>query len=127
LVIRDGKQTEIPVTEVVPGNLVVLSAGDMSPADGRTLEAHDFFVKQALLNGESYPVEKRASELAATATDIQDAANAVFMGTTVISGSARVRVVNTGAGTAIGAIADVLTRQPPPRSARIASAYSSCA
>ena len=59
-------------------------------------------------------MEKRPGELAATATDVQDAANAVFMGTTVISGSARVRVVNTGAGTAIGAIADTLTRQPPP-------------
>ena len=113
-VIRDGKQFEVPVTEVVPGDLVVLSAGDMIPADGRVLEAHDFFVKQALLTGESYPVEKRPGELAAGATDIQEAANAVFMGTTVISGSARVQVVNTGAGTAIGAIADTLTRQPPP-------------
>ncbi len=113
-VIRDGRQVEIPVTEVVAGDLVVLSAGDMIPADGRVLEAHDFFVKQALLTGEPYPVEKRPGELAADATDIQDAANAVFMGTTVISGSARIRIVNTGAGTAIGAIADTLTRQPPP-------------
>ncbi len=113
-VIRDGKPLEIPVTGVVPGDVVVLSAGDMVPADGRVIEAHDFFVKQALLTGESYPVEKRSGELADTASDIQDAANAVFMGTTVISGSARVRVVNTGAGTAIGAIADTLTRQAPP-------------
>ncbi len=59
LVMRDGKPLEVPVTEVVPGDLVVLSAGDMIPADGRVLEAHDFFVKQALLTGESYPVEKR--------------------------------------------------------------------
>lgn len=110
---RDGKPVEIAVTEVVPGDLVVLSAGDMIPADGRVVEADDFFVKQALLTGEPYPVEKRPGELAAGATDIQDAANAVFMGTTVISGSARIRVVNTGAGTAMGAIADTLTRQPP--------------
>ncbi len=114
MVIRDGKQVEVPVTEVVPGDLVVLSAGDMIPADGRVLEADDFFVKQALLTGEPYPVEKRPGETAADATDIQDATNAVFMGTTVISGSARIRVVNTGAGTAIGAIADTLTREPPP-------------
>ena len=114
MVIRDGKQLEIPVTEVVPGDLVVLSAGDMIPADGRVLEARDFFVKQALLTGEPYPVEKRPGELPAGATDIQDASNAVFMGTTVISGSATMRVVKTGAGTAIGAIADTLTRQPPP-------------
>jgi Mg2+-importing ATPase len=114
MVIRDGKQLEIPIAEVVPGDLVALSAGSIVPADGRVLEARDFFVKQALLTGESYPVEKRPGELAANATDIQDAANAVFMGTTVISGSARMRVVNTGASTAIGAIADTLTRQPPP-------------
>ena len=113
-VIRDGRQADVAVTEVVPGDLVVLSAGDMIPADGRVLEASDFFVKQALLTGESYPVEKHPGELPASASEIQEAANAVFMGTTVISGSARVRVVNTGAGTAIGAIADTLTRQPPP-------------
>jgi len=114
VVIRDGKQLEIPVTEVVPGDLVVLSAGSMIPADGRLLEARDFFVKQALLTGEPYPVEKRPGELPAGATDIQDASNAVFMGTTVISGSATMQVVKTGAGTAIGAIADTLTHQPPP-------------
>ena len=113
-VIRDGKPLAVPVIDVVPGDLVVLSAGDMVPADGLVLEANDLFVKQALLTGESYPVEKRPGALAADATDLQDAANAVFMGTTVISGSARVRVVKTGAGTAIGAIADSLTRQPPP-------------
>jgi Mg2+-importing ATPase len=113
-VIRDGKPLEVPVTDVVPGDLAVLSAGDMVPADGWVLEASDLFVKQALLTGEPYPVEKRPGALAADATDLQDAANAVFMGTTVISGSARMRVVKTGTGTAIGAIADSLTRQSPP-------------
>ena len=113
-VIRDGKPLAVPVTDVVPGDLAVLSAGDMVPADGLVLEANDLFVKQALLTGEPYPVEKRPGALAADATDLQDAANAVFMGTTVISGSARMRVVKTGTGTAIGAIADSLTRQPPP-------------
>jgi Mg2+-importing ATPase len=113
-VIRDGNSMEVPITEVVPGDLVVLSAGDMVPADGLVLEAGDLFVKQALLTGESYPVEKRSGAAAADATELQDAANAVFMGTTVISGSARIRVVKTGTGTAIGAIADSLSRQPPP-------------
>ena len=102
------------MTDVVPGDLIVLSAGDMVPADGLVLEANDLFVKQALLTGEPYPVEKRPGALAADASDLQDAANAVFMGTTVISGSARMRVVKTGTGTAIGAIADSLTGQPPP-------------
>lgn len=113
-VIRDGKKQEIEQSAVVPGDLLILSAGDMIPADGRVLEANDFFVKQAILTGEPYPVEKHAGELPASAGDMQDAANAVFMGTTVISGSASVLVVHTGAATAIGAIADTLTRQAPP-------------
>jgi P-type Mg2+ transporter len=113
-VIRDGKAIDMPVAEVVPGDIAMLSAGDMVPADGLVLEAQDLFVKQALLTGESYPVEKHPGALAADATELQDATNAVFMGTTVISGSARMRVVKTGTGTAIGAIADSLTGQPPP-------------
>jgi Mg2+-importing ATPase len=112
-VIRDGKSIEVPVTEVVPGDLAVLSAGDMVPADGLVLEANDLFVQQGLLTGESYPVEKRPGAPAANASDMQEATNAVFMGTTIISGSARIRVVKTGTGTAIGAIADSLNRQPP--------------
>jgi Mg2+-importing ATPase len=70
-VIRDGKPLAVPVTEVVPGDLAVLSAGDMVPADGWVLEASDLFVKQALLTGEPYPVEKRPGALAADATDLQ--------------------------------------------------------
>lgn len=102
------------MVDLVPGDLVMLSAGDMVPADGLVLEASDLFIKQALLTGEPYPVEKRPGALAADATDLQDATNAVFMGTTVISGSARMRVIKTGTSTAIGAIADSLTGQPPP-------------
>lgn len=113
-VVRDGKPLDVPVTEVVPGDLVSISAGDMIPADGRVIEANDLFVKQALLTGEPYPVEKRPGALAADATDLQDASNAVFMGTTAISGSAKIRVIKTGTGTAIGAIADSLGRQSPP-------------
>ena len=113
-VIRDGKPLQAPVADVVPGDLAVLSAGDMIPADGLVLEARDLFIKQALLTGEAYPVEKRPGALPDDATDLQDAANAVFMGTSVISGSARMRVVKTGASTEIGAIADSISRQPPP-------------
>src|ERR1019366_4932517 len=58
-VIRDGKPLEVAVTEVVPGDIALLAAGDLIPGDGKVLEANDFFVKQALLTGESYPVEKR--------------------------------------------------------------------
>ncbi|WP_292932799.1 magnesium-translocating P-type ATPase [Noviherbaspirillum sp.] len=115
-VLRDGVPSEILVTQVVPGDVVLLSAGDLIPADGQVLEAHDFFVKQALLTGESYPVEKRPGVLPDTATDLQEATNAVFMGTSVISGSARMLVVKTGAATAVGEIADSVSRQSPPTS-----------
>lgn len=115
-VLRDGKPLEISVTGVVPGDVVLLSAGDLIPADGSVLEAHDFFVKQALLTGESYPVEKRPGGLPDTATDLQEATNAVFMGTSVISGSARILVVKTGANTAIGEIADSVSRPSEPTS-----------
>ncbi|MCX7166155.1 MAG: magnesium-translocating P-type ATPase [Rhodocyclales bacterium] len=118
-VMRDGQPLEIPVTQVVPGDLVLLSAGDLIPADGRVLEAHDFFVKQALLTGESYPVEKRPAILPDSATDIQEASNAVFMGTSVISGTARMRVFKTGAATAIGEIADSVSRSAGPTSFEI--------
>jgi Mg2+-importing ATPase len=116
VVMRDGSRREVAVADVVPGDIVLLSAGDLIPADGRVLEAHDFFVKQALLTGESYPVEKRPGMLPATATELQDATNAVYMGTSVISGSARVLVVRTGALTAIGEIADRVSRHPAPTS-----------
>ena len=115
-VIRDGKTSEIPVTQVVPGDTALLSAGDLIPADGRVIEAHDFFVKQALLTGEAYPVEKRPGVLPQAATELLDASNAVFMGTSVVSGSARMLVIKTGTSTSIGAIADSISRQPPPTS-----------
>jgi Mg2+-importing ATPase len=114
--VRDGQPVEIEQAAVVPGDVALLSAGDLIPADARVLEADDFFVKQALLTGESYPIEKRCGVLPPSATDLQDANNAVFMGTSVISGSARVLVVKTGAATAMGAIADSLLRAPPPTS-----------
>ena len=114
--LRDGKEQDVSIVDVVPGDVVLLSAGDMIPADARVVEAHDFFVKQALLTGEVYPVEKRPAVLSASATGIDEASNAVFMGTSVISGSARVWVVKTGTGTAIGEIADSLSRPPAPTS-----------
>ncbi len=119
IAIRDGQPTEIAVSQVVPGDVVQLLAGDLIPADARVLEAHDFFVKQTLLTGESYPVEKHPGQLPETATDLQEASNAVFMGTSVISGSARILVVKTGGATVMGQIADSLARQSPPTSFEI--------
>jgi P-type Mg2+ transporter len=98
----------------VPGDVVLLAAGDLIPADCRLLEAKDFFINQSLLTGESYPVEKHARELPAPAADLSQAENAVFMGTSVISGMAKAMVCRTGADTAVGNIADSLTVKAPP-------------
>lgn len=112
---RDGKVLEVAVSSLVPGDLIQLAAGDLIPADGWVIEARDFFVKQALLTGETYPVEKRAGA-PATGSDLQEAGNAVFMGTTVISGTAQALVARTGARTAIGNIADSISRPAAPTS-----------
>jgi len=111
---RDGVQKEITVREVVPGDIVLLGAGDLVPADARLLETHDLFVNQAMLTGEPYPVEKHTGELSAQASELSEATNAIFMGTSVVSGSARAVVIRTGRITSIGAIADQLTRTAPP-------------
>ena len=111
-VIRDGHAVSIPSEEIVPGDLVLLSAGNLIPADGRVLEATDFFVSQAALTGETFPVEKMPGTLPEN-TGISQQTNSVFMGTNVRSGSARVLVVQTGLRTAIGQIADHLSLRPP--------------
>ncbi len=113
-VLRDGHSQDIPIADLVPGDVVLLSAGDLIPADCRLLEAKDFFINQALLTGESYPVEKYARELSAPAEDLSQAENTVFMGTSVISGMARAMVCRTGADTAVGDIADSLQVKAPP-------------
>lgn len=111
-VLRDGQTREIAIAELVPGDIVLLSAGDLVPADGRIVEARDFFVNQALLTGESYPVEKHDAEID-RGTDLMTAANVVLMGTSAVSGSARVVIVNTGQGTALAQISDTLAMRPP--------------
>ena len=110
-VLRDGLPCELPVTELVPGDVVQLSAGDLVPADGRVLEANDFFVNQAQLTGEPYPVEKKFT---AAQTWELDEDNAVFMGSSVVSGSARVLLGRTGSATALGLIAVSLAQPAPP-------------
>ena len=112
-VLRDGKQVELALAELVPGDVVLLAAGDLVPGDGRVLAARDFFVNQALLTGEAYPVEKTAAELP-DASQILAAGNTVLLGTSVISGSARVLICRTGQDTALGEIADTLQAKPPP-------------
>ena len=111
-VLRDGKVQSIPAEEVVPGDIVQLSAGSLIPADGIVLEARDFFVNQAVLTGETFPVEKKAGPVEAKA-GMPERVNTVFMGTSARSGSARALIVQTGSRTAFGQIADRLTLRPP--------------
>jgi Mg2+-importing ATPase len=113
-VVRDGRPREIQIAGLAPGDVVMLAAGDLIPADCRLLEAKDFFINQSLLTGESYPVEKHAGDLTSPATDLIQAGNSVFMSTSVISGMARALVCRTGADTAVGDIADSLQARPPP-------------
>jgi Mg2+-importing ATPase len=110
--LRDGKVQSIPAAAVVPGDVVLLSAGSLVPADGVLLEATDFYVNQAVLTGETFPVEKRPEPIPAGAS-LTDRTNCVFMGTNVRSGTARALVVQTGPTTAFGQIADRLTMRPP--------------
>lgn len=111
-VLRAGQQQSIPVAEVVPGDVVLLSAGSLIPADGVLIEAKDFFVNQATLTGETFPVEKLPGLLLAQAS-LTERTNCVFMGSNVSSGSARALMVQTGAATAFGQIAQRLTVRPP--------------
>jgi Mg2+-importing ATPase len=111
-VLRDGQPQQVPVEEVVPGDVVVLSAGSLVPADGVLLEARDFYVNQAVLTGETFPVEKKPGPVAAQA-GMTERANCVFMGTNVRSGTARALIVQTSAATAFGQIAEHLTLRPP--------------
>ncbi len=112
--VRDGKPADIPVRDLVPGDVVLLAAGDLIPADGRVLEARDCFVNQALLTGEPYPVEKHPLETPAADLEMNEAVDAMFMGTSTVSGSSRVLVCATGSNTSLGEIGASLSRQPPP-------------
>ena len=109
---RDGRLQSISAEEVVPGDILFLSAGSLIPADGVVLEAKDFFVDQAVLTGETFPVEKESKSVSSQAS-LADRVNCVFMGTTVRSGTARVLIVQTGINTAYGQIADRLSLRPP--------------
>jgi Mg2+-importing ATPase len=105
-VIRDGKESSISAKGIVPGDVVLLSAGDLVPADGQILESRDFFVNESLLTGEPYPVEK-------SPTGDGDKKLAT-MGSSVMSGSARILISQTGAATAVGQIAKSLNKAAPP-------------
>ena len=113
-VLRDGREIIIRADQLVPGDVVLLAAGDMVPADGRLLEARDFFVNEGLLTGESYPTEKHVVAEGTANVDVAQAANAAFMGTSVVSGSAKLLLCATGNATQLGEISATLRHTPPP-------------
>ena len=106
--VSGSRQVEVPLAELVPGDVVLLSAGDMIPADCRILGAKDLFVAQAALTGESLPVEKHARQRASTANALE-LENMAFMGTNVVSGSGSALVVATGSRTYFGQLAGRVT------------------
>jgi Mg2+-importing ATPase len=110
--LRSGQPQMLPSEQVVPGDVVVLSAGSLIPADGVVLEADDFFINQALLTGETFPVEKKTATIPANAS-LTQRTNCVFMGTSVSSGTAKVLIVLTGKTTVFGQVAERLRLRPP--------------
>lgn len=110
-----GKQ-EIPMEDIVVGDIVHLSAGDMIPADIRILSAKDLFVSQSALTGESEPIEKQAAAVPASGASLTEIPNLAFLGSTVISGSAKAVVAAVGSGTMLGGMAGELTEKAPKSS-----------
>jgi Mg2+-importing ATPase len=112
-VTRDGSSQDVPLSELVPGDIITLSAGAIVPADARVILARDFFVDQSALTGESFPVEKTAQIRAGENQDPQQWEQYLFMSSPVVSGSATAVVVKTGSSTEYGKIAERLTARPP--------------
>ncbi len=109
--IRDNTPAEILVEQIVPGDVIVLNAGDVIPGDCLILDSRDLFVDEATLTGETYPVEKSDAVVAAE-TPLAKRTNALWMGTHVISGSGKAVVVLTGKETEFGKVSDRLNLGP---------------
>lgn len=100
-----SQRHEVPIAEIVPGDVIILSAGDMIPADLRLLSSKDLFVSQSAMTGESIPVEKSASSEPSKLKEVLELKNVCFMGTNVVSGTASAIAVKTGGETFLGSIA----------------------
>src|SRR6202047_1021413 len=111
-VVRDGREEEIPLQQLVPGDIVKLCAGDMVPADVRLVASRDLFVAQAALTGESLPVEKLDARESRKGISPLEFANICFLGTSVESGAATAVIVTTGAQTYFGSMGGSMTRAP---------------
>jgi Mg2+-importing ATPase len=115
-VVRDGAAREIPLRDLVPGDIISLAAGDMIPGDVRLLTSKDLFVSQGSLTGESLPVEKIHDPETKEESSPTELMNTCFMGTSVESGTATAVVVTTGVQTYLGSMAHSITEERPPTS-----------
>lgn len=113
-VVRDGKEQEIPMGELVPGDIINLSAGDMIPADILLITAKDLFINQGALTGESLPVEKHAEPAAPGGISPLEFHNVCYLGTSVESGAATAVILTTGAHTYFGSMASSVINEPEP-------------
>lgn len=111
-VLRDGIETEVPSDRVVPGDILVLRAGDTIPGDGVLIESKDLFVDESTLTGESYPAEKHAMS-AGVAEPTEARRGVIYDGTHVVSGTSRAVLLRTGADTQFGQLSDRLRLQAP--------------
>ncbi len=109
--VRDGKEEEVSLKMLVPGDIIRLAAGDMVPADVRVLSAKDLFLNQAALTGEALPVEKKAARASADVQNPLDLPNLCFLGSNVESGSATAVVIQTGDRTYFGSLAASIVGQ----------------
>ena len=112
-VLRDSAWSELQRRNLVPGDIIRLSAGDLVPADARLIQARDLHVQQAALTGESLPAEKSAEHAPAPSRSLADAPYMVLLGTSVVSGTATAVVTATGRATAFGDIVLRLATKPP--------------
>lgn len=113
-IIRNGSSKEVKLRELVPGDVVELSAGAMIPADLRIIDSRDLFISQSALNGESFPVEKWPHQLGGTDGSVFDLPNIACMGASVVSGTARGLVVATGKLTQFGQLSQHLAQGEKP-------------
>ena len=111
-IVRDEKEIELPVETVVPGDIIILSAGDVIPADSLLLESKELFIDEAAFTGETFPVEKSVGIVDAGAA-LAKRSNSLFMGSHVVSGKARALVITTGKQTEFGKISDKLRLKNP--------------
>jgi len=111
-ILRDGKEQEIHIEDIVPGDIIILNAGDIVPGDSLLIESKDIFVDEAMLTGETFPVEKCLSVLPPE-TALAKRSNTLWMGTHIVSGNAKAIVVLTGKDTEFGKVSERLKLKAP--------------